>query len=116
MFKKIRKNNEFKLVYENRNSYATKNIVLFVLKKNNNLDMERNRFGISVSKKVGNSVVRHTLVRRMREIFRLNEDKLMENNFIIAVLRVGSDKVDYSVLNKDFLKLCEKHNILKEKV
>ena len=35
----------------------------------------KNRLGISVSKKVGNSVVRHRITRLVRESYRLNEEK-----------------------------------------
>ena len=36
--------------------------------------LQENRIGISVSKKVGNSVVRHHLTRLIRESYRLSEE------------------------------------------
>ena len=107
----LKKNSDFKRVYEEKNSYATRSIVMFISK---NSDTERNRLGISVSHKVGNSVVRHTLSRRIREIYRKNEDMLIKGLDIIIVLRVGSDKVEFFKLNEDFLKLCKKHRIVRE--
>lgn len=107
----IKKNNDFKKVYEDKNSFATKNLVMYISK---NSDMERNRLGISVSHKVGNSVVRHTLIRRMREIFRNNEERIEKGYDIVIVLRVGSDKQEFFELNEDFVKLCKKHRIIKE--
>jgi len=102
----IKKNSEFKKIYEEKNSFATKNIVMYISK---NSDVESNRLGISISHKVGNSVERHTLSRRIREIFRANVDEID----IVVVLRVGSDKVEFFKLKDDFLKLCKKHGILK---
>ena len=106
----IKKNSDFKKIYEEKNSFATKNLVMYISK---NGDMESNRLGISVSHKVGNSVVRHTLSRRIREIFRNNLENIDKGIDMIIVLRVGSEKVEFFKLNDDFLKLCKKHRILK---
>ena len=108
----IKKNEEFKKIYEEKNSFATKNIVMYISK---NSDVERNRLGISVSHKVGNSIVRHTLIRRMREIFRKNIENIKEGYDIVVVLRVGSDKIEFFNLNDEFLYLCKKHKIKKDK-
>ncbi|MBO6120073.1 MAG: ribonuclease P protein component [Lachnospiraceae bacterium] len=106
----IKKNSDFKKIYEEKNSFATKNIIMYISK---NSDMESNRLGISVSHKVGNSVVRHTLSRRIREIFRKNVDQIEQGIDMVIVLRAGSDKVEFFKLNEDFLKLCKKHGILR---
>jgi ribonuclease P protein component len=106
----IKKNSDFKKVYDNKSSFATKNLVMYILK---NGDTESNRLGISVSHKVGNSVVRHTLTRRIREIFRKNMENIVEGIDMVIVLRVGSDKVEFFKLEEDFLKLCKKHGIIK---
>ena len=108
----IKKSSDFKMIYDKKMSYATKNLVMYISK---NSETERNRLGISVSHKVGNSVVRHTLARRIREIFRENVNKLQKNVDIIVVLRVGSEKAEFFILKEDFLNLCKKHRIIKEK-
>lgn len=105
----IKKNEEFKKIYEEKNSFATKNLVMYISK---NSDMESNRLGISVSHKVGNSVVRHTLTRKIREIFRKNIENIKKGYDIIVVLRVDSDKQEFFNLNEDFLYLCKKHGII----
>ena len=63
MFKSIKKNYEFLNVYHHGKSYANKYLVMYVLKN----DTDLVRFGITVSKKVGNSVVRHRVARLIRE-------------------------------------------------
>ena len=107
----LKKSKEFKKVYESKNSFATKNLVLFILK---NSVMERNRYGISVSHKVGNSVVRHTLIRRMREICRKNDERIKKGIDIVIVLRIGSEKTEFLKLKEEFLHLCKKHGILEK--
>ena len=108
----IKKSSDFKTIYDKKMSYATKNLVMYISK---NSETERNRLGISVSHKVGNSVVRHTLASRIREIFIENVNKLQKNVDIIVVLRVGSEKAEFFILKEDFLNLCKKHRIIKEK-
>ena len=66
----LKKNNDFQNVYQNGKSKANKYLVMYVLKN----DLNINRLGISVSKKVGNSIVRHRLTRLIRESYRLNKD------------------------------------------
>lgn len=111
MINSIKKSKDFKNVYENEKSFATKNLVMYLLK---NGDAESNRLGISVSHKVGNSVVRHTLIRRIREIYKENKERIKKGYDIVIVLRVGSDKREFFKLNEDFLKLCKKHRILED--
>ena len=66
----LKKNDQFREVYKRGKSLANKYLVIYVLENN----LEINRLGISVSKKVGNSVVRHHLARLIRESYRLHED------------------------------------------
>ena len=66
----LKKNYDFQQVYRKGKSYANKYLVMYVLENN----MDKNRLGISVSKKVGNSVVRHRITRLIRESYRLHEN------------------------------------------
>ena len=68
----LKKNTDFRRVYNKGSSHSNNLLVMYVLPNNK----EENRLGISVSKKVGNSVVRHRVARLVRESYRLNE-----NNF-----------------------------------
>ena len=65
----IKKNEEFREIYNQGKSYANKYLVMYIYENGT----QNNRIGISVSKKVGNSVVRHRLTRLIRESYRLNE-------------------------------------------
>lgn len=49
--------------------------------------LDHNRLGISVSKKVGNSVVRHRLTRLIRESYRLHEDMFSSGLDIVVTVR-----------------------------
>ena len=65
----IKKNEDFRLVYKSGKSYANRYLVLYVLKK----EQDQCRIGVSVSKKIGNSVVRHRIKRLVKEVYRLHE-------------------------------------------
>src|SRR3712207_8208848 len=69
---KIRKNSEFRIVYKRGKSFSNKLLVLYVKRNGTNF----NRLGISVSKKVGKSVIRSRVKRLIRESYRLNSSNL----------------------------------------
>ena len=71
-FPSIKKNSEFQQVYRNGKSYANKLLIMYISRS----ERPDTRIGISVSKKVGNSVVRHHLARLVRESFRLMRSRL----------------------------------------
>lgn len=109
MFQKIRKNIEFLNVYRHGKSYANKYLVMYVL--DNKLD--ENRFGITVSKKVGNSVVRHRITRLIRECIRLQESNILTEYDIVIVARKSAKDKKYQDIESAFLNLCKRQNILK---
>lgn len=111
-FNSIKKGKDFKKVYEKKKVVSDDLLILFI---DENEEMERNRLGISVSKKVGNSVIRHTLTRRLREIFRQEEKNISTSFDMIVVCKEKSKMVDFALLKKSFINLCRKQQILKEK-
>ena len=106
-FPSIKKNSDFQAIYRTAKSYANRQLVMYVRKTENT----QSRIGISVSKKVGNSVVRHHLARLVRESFRLNRDTLEEGLDIIVVARAAAKDSDYKTIERAFMHL---HNIKKE--
>ena len=104
------KNKDFQEVYKNGKSYANKYLVMYVLKNNT----EENRLGISVSKKVGNSVVRHRITRLVRESYRLQKDKFQTGYDIVVIARSNAKDKSYSEIESALLHLAKLHNILEE--
>ena len=106
-FPSVRKNREFQDIYKHGTSYANRLLVMYVMESGE----DGNRIGISVSKKVGNSVVRHHMTRLLREIFRLNKPNIRQGLDIIVVVRVAAKTSNYKQLEGAFLHLCGLHNI-----
>lgn len=75
------------------------------------------RLGISVSKKVGNSVVRHRLTRLIRESFRLHQkeflDDLSKTGDFVVIARVAAKGRSYKDIESACLHLANLHKILK---
>ncbi len=106
----LKKNSDFQKVYKKAKSKANPYLVMYVLPNN----LSTNRIGISVSKKVGNSVVRHHLTRLIRESYRLHEDMFDSGLDIVIVVRVKAKDCTYYQICDSLLYLANLHKILKQ--
>ena len=91
-YESLKSNMNFQNVYKNGVSYANKYLVMYVLEnRTDNL-----RLGISVSKKVGNSIVRHRLTRLIRESVRLNSGSILKGYDIVIIARANLKGKNYA--------------------
>ncbi len=104
----LKKNNDFKNVYNGGISKANRYLILYIRKNELNI----NRVGVSVSKKVGNSVVRHRLTRLIRESYRLNEDQFNSGLDLVVVVRNSAKGCYYGDIESALMHLAKLHNIL----
>ena len=104
----LKKNEDFKNCYKNGRSYVNRYLVMYICGNG----LERNRIGISVSKKVGNSVVRHRVTRRVREICRLQGGRFHTGSDIVFVARVRAKEADYHQLEYSLMQLVRKAGVL----
>ena len=81
---------------------------MYVLENNT----EQNRLGISVSKKVGNSVIRHHVTRLIRESYRLQEDMFNSGLDIVVIARVTARGVSFREIESALLHLGGLHKII----
>ena len=107
---RLRKNKEFQRVYNRGKSYACKQFVLICLPA----PKEELKVGFSVSKKVGNSVVRNLLKRRMREQFRHVVGDLKRGWRIVIVARRPALECDFEALGSAMRYLLHKAGIFKQ--
>jgi len=104
----LKKNKQFQFVYQNGKSYANRYLVMYV--KENSIG--RNRIGISVSKKVGNSVVRHRVKRLVRESYRLHEAMFNSGLDIVIVARQKAAWADYLEIKEALLHLGKLQKVM----
>ena len=103
----LKKNHIFRKLYSSKgvaNSY-------FVLYARQNRS-QSNRIGITVSKKLGHAVVRNRVRRRLREVYRLNEEKFQPGWDIVIVARTKAVHADFQKLTNAYLHLADKAGIL----
>ena len=105
----LKKNHQFQFVYKFGKSYANKYLIMYVKENGTN----GNRIGISVSKKVGNSVVRHRVTRLVRESYRLHEAVFNSGLDIVIVARPSTASVGYDEIESALLHLGKLHHIIK---
>ena len=105
----LKSNIDFQNVYQNGKSYANKYLVMYVLENNEGM----NRLGISVSKKVGNSVVRHRITRLVRESYRLHENIFNSGLDIVVIARNSASLVSYMEIESALLHLAKLHHVIK---
>ena len=111
-FNSIKKNSDFQKVYKTGKSYANRLLIMYVMRTEQE---NATRIGISVSKKVGNSVVRHHITRLVRESFRLNQDRVKTGLDIVVVARATAKEAEFKKIESAYLHLCGLHNILENR-
>ena len=107
---RIKKNIEIEEILKGKNSVGNKNYVIYIRK---NHETNHFRLGMSVSKKIGNAVVRNREKRRIKHVFLSLKDQLLPYDiFIIA--RNNSLDLDFMEVNKNITYLLNKKNIIKK--
>jgi len=101
----LKNSREFREVYANGKSSANKLLVLYVLPK------EGKRLGISVSKKIGNSVVRHRLTRLIRQSYVMLKDRIPEGYHLVVIGRISAAGKGCADIYRSLEQLCVSQNL-----
>ena len=105
----LKKNYQFRFVYNRGKSIANRLLVMYVVRNGT----DGNRFGISVSKKVGNSVVRSRITRLLRESYRLSECKFLAGYDIVVIARASAKEATYREVESALMHLLNKQKLIK---
>ncbi len=104
----IKENRHFRRLYAKGKRIVTPYLVVYFQKSRDN----KNHLGITVSKKVGNAVVRNRVRRQIKEIYRTNEDLFCTGYYIVVVARGRAVGASYQKMKHALLSECKKKQLL----
>lgn len=100
---RIKNNEEFEYIIKNGISRKNKYYVIYNIERKE----QYNRYGISVSKKIGNAVVRNKIKRRVRDIIIKNSIKI-GYDYVIIIRKAITD-LSYEEMKSELLSLIKEN-------
>lgn len=107
----LKKNRDFQRVYQKGMSYANHMMVLYLLQQKT----KQKKVGFAAGKRLGNAVIRNRVKRLLREVYRLNQHRLIDGIELLLVGRKPIIDVGYQEVDRAFKALCKRAKILVEK-
>ena len=104
---RLRKNKHFKYIYKHGETKSLNKLTLTFLKTK----YKPFKVGFSVSKKIGKSVVRNKVKRRLRECFVALSKNVNTNYNYIFSAREGIQDMSYQEIYDNMLQLLKKCNL-----
>ncbi|RFU62537.1 ribonuclease P protein component [Peribacillus glennii] len=104
---RIKKNDEFQNVFQNGESFANRQFVVYVLDKPN---QDYFRIGLSVSKKMGNAVVRNQIKRYIRQSFLELMDDIKIGRDYVVIARKPTSEMDFFQVKKSLIHVLKRSN------
>lgn len=107
----VKESRDFQKIIEKGKCYKNRYYVMYHLENN----LNHYRFGISISKKTGNAVIRNLYKRKLRNIIDANKKLYPKNQDYIIIIRKNCLDVEYKELEKYFVNLIKNSNLVEEK-
>ena len=107
---RVKKEKDFNAIFKEGKSFANRKFVIYRLENNE----QHFRVGLSVSKKLGNAVMRNQIKRRIRHILIEHKNQLVENVNFVVIARKGVEILDYAEMEKNLLHVLKLSKIYQE--
>ena len=107
---RVKKEKDFNAIFKEGESVANRRFVIYRLANS----QEHFRVGLSVSKKLGNAVMRNQIKRRIRHILIDHRNELVDNIDFIVIARKGVENLEYAELEKNLLHVLRLAKIYQE--
>ncbi|RYL94180.1 ribonuclease P protein component [Sporolactobacillus sp. Y61] len=108
---RLKKNEDFQVVFKKGKSFANRQFVVYVLR---HPGQPCSRLGLSVSKKMGNAVMRNHIKRCIKEIFRDMADRLEPGNDYIIISRRPVRTMSYHEMQGSLMHVLRKAGVIAE--
>lgn len=106
---RVKREKDFKLIFQSGTSVANRKFVVYSLPK----DQTHFRVGLSVSKKLGNAVVRNRIKRRLRHLIKELSPHLVTTDFVI-IARKGVEILTYQEMKNNLTHVLKLGNLYQE--
>ena len=103
-------NHVFRRLYAKGKSAVNPCLALYCRKNN----LGYNRLGLTVGVKLGKAVVRNRTRRRIREAYRIHEDRFLPGYDLVVVARVRAGHSRYREVERSLLSLADKLGLLRK--
>ena len=107
---RVKKEKDFNAIFKEGKSFANRKFVIYRLENNE----QHFRVGLSVSKKLGNAIMRNQIKRRIRHILIEHKNQLVENVDFVVIARKGVEILDYAEMGKNLLHVLKLSKIYQE--
>ena len=107
---RVKKEKDFNAIFKEGKSFANRKFVIYRLEN----DEQHFRVGLSVSKKLGNAVMRNQIKRRIRHILIEHKNQLVENVDFVVIARKGVEILEYAEMEKNLLHVLKLSKIYQE--
>lgn len=104
----LKKNHEFRRLYNKGKNTASQFVAVYSMKNGKNI----NRLGITVSAKIGGAVQRNRIRRRLKEIYRINEQRIISGYDIVIVARMRCVDSDYKELETSLTGVLKRMSLM----
>ncbi len=95
---RVKSEKDFNAIFKRGQSFANRKFVVYMLEK----EQKHFRVGISVSKKLGNAVVRNSIKRKIRHVLMQHQKQLVQADFVV-IARKGVEELDYHQVEQNLL-------------
>jgi ribonuclease P protein component len=107
---RVKKNSEFQEIFKKGTSVANRQFVLYVLKKE---ESQPFRIGLSVSKKIGNAVVRNKVKRYIRQVFLELKEEVKEGHDYLIIARKPAAEMNFHEVKKSLTHVLKRGKAFK---
>lgn len=109
---RIKKNEEFQKIFKHGQSFANRQFVIYFMEKS---EQTHFRIGLSVSKKIGNAVMRNQIKRYLRQAFHEFESEIRPNYDLVIIARKPTNQMNFHEIKQSLTHVLKRSRLFQKK-